>query len=259
VSNEAREENVSDEVRVAMDDAERIRQTGMIYRSMVGVMRDCKAIAKDNRNKEQNYLFRGIDDAYNELHAFLVKNGVFTTSSVLESETSTGTTRSGKTFYQARLLIKYTFWALDGTNVSSEIWGWGFDTSDKAANKAQAVAHKYALLQAFAIPTKDPKDPEDHTIEGAAPNRGRPRESGVDNRRIIDGRLNEDYQRRHSLICGKNFNEVISALKEKDIDPAEWSEWLDRNYNVKKAIDIPAGDAEKVLGSIKDGSVGLPF
>lgn len=35
------------------------------------------------------------------------------------------------------------------------------DTGDKAANKAMSVAHKYALLQAFCIPTADSKDVED--------------------------------------------------------------------------------------------------
>jgi hypothetical protein len=34
------------------------------------------------------------------------------------------------------------------------------DSGDKASNKAQAVAHKYALLQVFCIPTDDLKDPE---------------------------------------------------------------------------------------------------
>lgn len=247
---------MSDEVKEAMVDAERVRQAGMIFRAMVGVMRDCGAIGKENKNKEQNYLFRGIDDAYNELHSILAKHGVFTTSSILETESNTGTAKSGKPFYVARVLVKYTFWALDGSSVSSEVWGWGFDYSDKSANKAQAVAHKYALLQAFAIPTKDPKDPENDTVCGVS---AQGEQMTVANRRIIDGRLNEDYQRRHSLICGKDFNDVISALKEKNIDPAEWSEWLERGYKVKKAIDIPAKAAEEVLGAIRGGSVGLPF
>jgi ribosomal 50S subunit-associated protein YjgA (DUF615 family) len=34
------------------------------------------------------------------------------------------------------------------------------DSGDKASNKAMAVGHKYALLQLFAIPTEEQKDPE---------------------------------------------------------------------------------------------------
>ncbi len=34
------------------------------------------------------------------------------------------------------------------------------DSGDKASNKAMSVAHKYAFLQVFCIPTKDDKDPE---------------------------------------------------------------------------------------------------
>jgi hypothetical protein len=39
------------------------------------------------------------------------------------------------------------------------------DSGDKAANKAMAVGHKYALLQALAIPTTEPKDPENDSHE----------------------------------------------------------------------------------------------
>jgi len=39
------------------------------------------------------------------------------------------------------------------------------DSGDKASNKAFAIAHKYALLQAYMIPTADMVDPDAETHE----------------------------------------------------------------------------------------------
>jgi hypothetical protein len=41
------------------------------------------------------------------------------------------------------------------------------DSGDKATNKAMSVAHKYALIQVFAIPTADDKDPENESPQPA--------------------------------------------------------------------------------------------
>src|SRR5690606_6278200 len=52
------------------------------------------------------------------------------------------------------------FHATDGSSVSTEVEGEGMDSGDKSSNKAMAVAHKYAILQAFCIPTEDMPDPD---------------------------------------------------------------------------------------------------
>ena len=39
------------------------------------------------------------------------------------------------------------------------------DSGDKSTNKAMAVAHKYALLQTFCIPTEEIKDPDHEAHE----------------------------------------------------------------------------------------------
>ena len=54
--------------------------------------------------------------------------------------------------------MKYTFFASDGSNFETTVIE-GMDSGDKAANKAMAVAHKYALLQALCI-TEDMVDPD---------------------------------------------------------------------------------------------------
>ena len=56
--------------------------------------------------------------------------------------------------------MKFTFYATDGSNVSTQARGEGMDSGDKASNKAMAVAHKYALTQTFTIPYEGMVDPD---------------------------------------------------------------------------------------------------
>ena len=138
-----------------------------IYPAMVQIMADVDAIAKGRRNQAQGYQFRGIDDVYMELHPVLAKHGVFMTSEIKDERSEERTTKNGGASIYRIMKIKYTFWAQDGSYVCSEVIGEGMDSGDKASNKAMSVAQKYALLQAFLIPTEDAKDPENesHTVE----------------------------------------------------------------------------------------------
>jgi hypothetical protein len=56
--------------------------------------------------------------------------------------------------------LKFTFWAEDGSSVSSIVFGEALDMGDKAGNKCMSIALKYALLQTFMIPTEDMQDPD---------------------------------------------------------------------------------------------------
>ena len=91
--------------------------------------------------------------------------GIFTTSDIIDHTTSEGSYKSGAKYTKVSLVVKYTLYAEDGSSVSTTVRGEGDDQGDKAGNKALAVAHKYALLQMFMIPTEDAKDPEDRRID----------------------------------------------------------------------------------------------
>lgn len=128
-------------------------------------MADVEPIAKDRQG--HGYKFRGIDDAYVALQAIMAKHGVFTAPEVLEERSEERTSKSGAATIYRILKIKYRFYAADGSCVETIVIGEAMDHGDKASNKAMSVAHKYALLQVFCIPTADPKDPEndDHAIK----------------------------------------------------------------------------------------------
>jgi hypothetical protein len=137
----------------------------LIYSKISAVLSNINAIGKNNKNTQQNYKFRGIDDVYNELHSLFATHGIFTVPKVLEERTEEKTTKSGTNLIYRVLKIKYTFYAEDGSSVAAIVVGEGMDSGDKASNKAMAVAHKYALTQVFCIPTEEQKDPEHDSHE----------------------------------------------------------------------------------------------
>lgn len=148
--------------------------TPQIFKKISDIMKQIGAIGKDRKNQQQGFNFRGIDDVYNELHPRLAEHGVFSTTEVMEERREDRTSAKGSALIYVILKIKYTFFAEDGSFVHVVVIGEGMDSGDKASNKAMAIAHKYALLQLFAIPTQEAKDPdgESHDLKpkGGQPN-----------------------------------------------------------------------------------------
>ena len=142
-----------------------------IFEAMAEVMKDIDAIGKNQKNQQQGFKFRGIDDVYNAVHPILAKHGVFTVPTVLAERTEERQARNGGNLIYRILTLKYTFFAADGSSVEAVVIGEGMDSGDKGANKAMAVAHKYALLQTLCIPTEDMIDPDSQVPEPSVPKR----------------------------------------------------------------------------------------
>lgn len=127
---------------------------GKIHAAIIKIMRAVGPIAKDQRNQQQNYNFRGIEQVYNACHPHFAEAGVYSTSEVLEAEHRQDKNKGGKDYVHAILKMRFTFWAEDGSHVFTEVIGEGIDYGgDKASNKAMSTADKYAILQLLKIPT----------------------------------------------------------------------------------------------------------
>lgn len=135
----------------------------MIYKQMALVMSEIGPIAKDRKNESQGYSFRGIDDVYEAVNGALIKHAVFCMPKVLKSERSERQSRGGSPLLHSTIEMRYTFYCEDGSFVEAETLGEGMDSGDKASNKAMSAAQKYAFLQAFCIPTREPKDSENES------------------------------------------------------------------------------------------------
>lgn len=136
-----------------------------IYQAISNAMAEVDAIGKDNTNKMQGYKYRGIDDMYNVLNPLLSKHKIFATSEVIDNKRETQQSKNGGVLFYTILTVKFTFYTVDGSNVSSIMVGEAMDSGDKSSNKAMSTAYKYALMQLLLIPTEEVKDTEESSCE----------------------------------------------------------------------------------------------
>lgn len=193
---------------------------------MIEVMDGISAISKDKRNQAQGYNFRGIDDVYNELHDTMSKAKVFCTSKIISERSEEKPTKSGGFLMYRILHIEFSFFTTDGSSVTTQAIGEGMDSGDKASNKAMSVAQKYALIQAFLIPTIEAKDPENDSHDLAPPPRT---ESKQVDRSVAD-------------LCAK--------LKDENIDVDAFIPFLVENKMIKSGQfinDLSASWASQMM------------
>lgn len=137
----------------------------LIYQKMANILKETKAITKSERNQQQGFKFRGIDNVMNELHELFAKNDVFILQEVQDFTVDARPTAKGGTLFYTRAKIKFRYTTTDGSSVETVNVGEAMDSGDKGMNKAMSIALKYSLLQMFLIPTEEQKDPDATTPE----------------------------------------------------------------------------------------------
>lgn len=138
----------------------------LIHKAMNKAMEEiCRlGIGKTQKNEQQNYRFRGIEAAMNEMSPILVRNGITVTAAYSELQLVERAKGEGKATRFVIIKGRFTFAAVDGSHVVSEVYGESMDSGDKAVVKAQSVAFRTALFQQFVIPTVA-MDPESDDYE----------------------------------------------------------------------------------------------
>ncbi len=193
-----------------------------VYAAIVGVIRDMGAdgIAKDRKNQQQGYNFRGIDDVYNALSPALAKNNLCMLPRVKSRTMAEGATKSGGTLFYVVCEVDFDLVsAIDGSRHTITAIGEAMDSADKATNKAMSAAYKYAAMQAFSIPTEGANDADAHTPEPA------PRQGGWQRPPppppVAPPKKWSDNER-------KAFCAELDKLGAKYEDVAGWCESIDR-------------------------------
>lgn len=115
-------------------------------------MREIGAVKKDKTNQAQGYKYRGIEDFVNACHPIFAKHGVYISTTIDRVSREERPTRSGGVNIYTNLIAKFTFYAEDGSCVSTELPGEAMDNGDKSTNKALSAALKYCLAQMLLIP-----------------------------------------------------------------------------------------------------------
>jgi hypothetical protein len=127
-----------------------------------------EGISKSRKNQQQGYNFRGIDDVYNTVSPLLGQHGLCILPRVLSRECIERQNKSGGALFYVTCEVEFDFVsAEDGSKHVVKTYGEAMDSADKATNKAMSAAYKYALMQAFAIPTEGDNDADAHHHEVA--------------------------------------------------------------------------------------------
>lgn len=150
-----------------------------IYKKMSDVMKEIGYVGKDQKNTQQGFKFRGIDQFVNALYPALTKHGVFMAPRAVSysQELKEVTRSSGKAGVDKHvaIMMEYDFFAEDGSRVTvGPIPAEGLDSGDKATNKALSAALKYALIQTFSVPTEDMAEADLESPEIAVARKGEP-------------------------------------------------------------------------------------
>ena len=238
------------------------RRGPTVVQLMIDVMRRVRFVSKDQRNTEQRFDFRGIDDVINALGPAMREVGIIVLPTVEWSARASTKTTRGKDTRETTIRTRWTFYGPAGDSISAVTEGESLDAGDKGTAKAQTVAWRVAMIQAFALPTDEP-DPDHDTYQrvdeydddrrgrGRRDDRGRDerngdrwqgrptmrdhygtddeRAEGEDRRRVATGRVNveDEGDERGDLIDTSDPEEAaqraLMTLKDKL-----------RHYRIKK-------------------------
>lgn len=222
-------------------------ETGLIFKQLPKIASEIEAVGKNQQNKQQGFKFRGVDDVYNAVSKAMANHGVFSTTAILDQTFTEVETRSGSKGVHARVKYVFTFWAEDGSWVQQEAFGEGIDYGDKVTNKCASIAHKYALLQIFCIPTEDMSDPdrETHDIKPAS--------RGLAERRVSkesngdggggDKKASVAHVERLVMVVKDNPRWSITAVKQKSME----------KFGTEKFSDLTVGQITDLAKTVKNG------
>lgn len=151
-----------------------------VHQAMAAVMKAVGPVAKDLKNEKAGYAARSIDGVMDALHDPMAEAGVFVVPEVESAEYAVVEVGKNKTpMRQATLRVRWRFYGPAGDCVEAVTYGEALDSGDKATNKAQSAALKYALLQTFLVPvTGDDADADHHERSGTERPEPKPPDAG---------------------------------------------------------------------------------
>lgn len=116
-------------------------------------------IAKERKNQQQGYAFRGIDDVYPVLAPLLSQFKLVIAPRFTGRTITTHSTQKGTNIFNVVVEGEFDIVsAEDGSKHTCRMYGEAMDTADKATNKAMSAAYKYLAFQLFCIPTEGEND-----------------------------------------------------------------------------------------------------
>ncbi len=136
---------------------ERFKSPMGVYAAIASVQEAISkiGIAKDRKNQQQGFMFRGVDDVLDVLSPILAKCRLNVLPRMTERTVTEKTTKTGGVLFYVTVRAEFDFVSADdGSKHTVVTYGEAMDTGDKATNKAMSAAYKYAAILAFCIPVE---------------------------------------------------------------------------------------------------------
>lgn len=195
-----------------------------VYTQMQAVQKalSTAGIAKEDRNKDQNYYYRGIDAVQVALSPILAEHGLMIVPSVAHSEVTRVRTSTDKPCNHWMVKVSYTFIATNCPDGEARSMGCAFhgecyDMSDKGLGKAITSAFKTMLFEVFCIPVQGQDDADAEHIEES------------------------------TFISPEEVKRLTDMCKETKTKPAKFLEWL----GVDTFDVLPSVDFGKALNALE--------
>lgn len=137
-----------------------------VYKSIQCVMADMSklGVGKTQKNTQQGYMYRGINDIMDAIAPLLPKHDLVIIPEVTKVERQERQTKNGGSLFYTYVEMQYTIVSTkDESKVVAKFPAEGMDVSDKATNKAIAFAYKYMITQTFCIPYEGQVDGDSET------------------------------------------------------------------------------------------------
>ncbi|MEV7413367.1 ERF family protein [Streptomyces althioticus] len=119
-----------------------------VFQVIHAVMREVMPVRKNKENQQQNYKFRGVDDAMSAMAGPMRNHGCFIAPEMVDHKWRP----RGEKGTHTVVTMLYRIYGPAGDCLMVTIPGEAMDTADKSTNKAMSAALKYMLFQVFMIP-----------------------------------------------------------------------------------------------------------
>jgi hypothetical protein len=208
-----------------------------------------KGVGKNQKNSQQGYSFRGIDDIMNAMAAPLVKASIIVVPRIQSREQTVFTTEKGQRLTSVSLDTEFLFVsAVDGSSINARIQSEASDYADKATNKAISFGLKYAFISVFNIPVVGADDGDFESPGNEVNNEpvaSAPRTVAKKKQTTSKPAASKaaEKQEVHPLVAKLN---TIAEVATADHVAA----LIKKAYGVSTVVDVPAAKVDEALSRI---------
>ena len=183
-----------------------------------------QGIAKEGKNQQQGYAYRGIDQVQNTLAPILANHGLVIIPNVTDHAMVTRPTRNGGQQFHHTVTVEYVI--VDSMGGMMGPWsarGECLDSSDKGLNKACTAAYKYWILTTLCVPLEGHDDADNSTPE-------------------VGGAIDTE----ELVLSNGQVNEILKKCVATQTNPDRFAEWLGSST----LITVPQSQYARAIDSL---------